>query len=136
MKLLAACLMAVASACGTASVQQGVDGVESVGGLPKDTSDIEQALVVLPSARVVARHDDNIPLHVNGNLGQAPAAAVTGDVSSLGSNLRQIAPVFRLHAEDLQLVRVEGDELGHTHYRFQQLKNGLPVVGGELSVHL
>ncbi|MFY0578516.1 M4 family metallopeptidase [Cystobacter fuscus] len=49
--------------------------------------------------------------------------------------LGRIAPVFRLSAADLVRVRSRVDERGHTHVRYAQMKNGLPVVGQELVVH-
>ena len=36
----------------------------------------------------------------------------------------------------LRLIRSEKDQLGYTHYRFQQIINGYPVVGGDYVVHV
>ncbi len=36
----------------------------------------------------------------------------------------------------LKLLRADKDELGYTHLRYQQLYNGVPIVGGVLIAHL
>ncbi|MFY0577329.1 hypothetical protein ACN28S_26100 [Cystobacter fuscus] len=43
--------------------------------------------------------------------------------------------MFRLRSSDLVRTRSHRDEQGHTHTRYGQTKNGLPVVGGELILH-
>jgi Zn-dependent metalloprotease len=54
----------------------------------------------------------------------------------LTTALARIAPAFRLDASDLVVRRLTRDEQGHTHLRYEQMKNGLPVVGHELILHV
>jgi vibriolysin len=135
-KTLFAALVAILAGCGNGQVGSGAGGINAVGN-PKDQSSVGQALLALPDAHVTHWHADNLPGHVMGNLGHASSdlgrAVGTGDLQAA---LVKIAPVFRIDAQDLQAVRKETDDLGITHVRYQQFKNGLPVVGGDLAIHI
>jgi len=53
-------------------------------------------------------------------------------ISLLGDN----KTIFGLGANDnMSLVRTEEDELGMTHYRYQQMYNSIPVEGAEYIIH-
>ncbi len=127
----AAWLGASLVACG--SMQEGETPVSA-----GDDSDIQSALARIQGARVVGS-DDGVPYAVQGRLGRA--APVQGLMArSAGVDVREalglVAPVFRLDENDLVLKRTTVDARGHRHLRFQQTKAGLPVVGGELLLHV
>ncbi|MCY1021340.1 M4 family metallopeptidase [Pyxidicoccus sp. MSG2] len=119
------------SACGGAGEGKATAPVE------KDASDLQASLSALPNAEVLGMEGE-IPFFIRGQLGRvgtgAKAQGLRDDLP-LRESLRGIAPVFRLRGEDLVLSRVNRDERGHQHLRFQQLKNGMKVVGGELILH-
>lgn len=48
---------------------------------------------------------------------------------------RQLAPLFRIDAETVELQRVSRDDLGITHARFRQIAYGIEVVGGDMVIH-
>ena len=102
---------------------------DEIGSMP---GDVQYALRALPSAEVTALHKGGIPAFVRGNLGSATGMTADG----LKPALLKLAPVFRLKDANLEAVSTKTDELGKVHHRFQQLKDGLPVIGGELIVHV
>ncbi|MFL5322302.1 MAG: peptidase M4 family protein, partial [Myxococcaceae bacterium] len=125
-------VLLLATACTTGQMDLGGDTSnerDDVGSIP---GDVEYALKALPSAEVTAIHKGGIPAFVHGNLG----SATIGSDESLTVALSKLAPVFRLKDGNLVKGRVSSDELGNTHVKYQQMKDGLPVVGGELIVHL
>lgn len=75
------------------------------------------------------------PYFVRGDLGQA-----VGDVArspqALDAVLPAIAETLAIPSSDLRVSRVEQDQLGMTHVRLAQQKNGLRVVSGEANLHL
>src|SRR5213075_1100195 len=50
--------------------------------------------------------------------------------------LPPIMKAFRLETKDLALRVMNSDENGHRHFRYAQSFNGVPVIGGDLVVHL
>ncbi|MDI3286870.1 M4 family metallopeptidase [Polyangium sp. 15x6] len=98
-------------------------------------SDIPAHLAALPDAEVVQLDDDAIPRFVTGNLGLL-ATADHVEKTDFGAVLSDIAPVFRADASELSLRRARTDEQGDHHFRFSQTKNGLPVIGAELVLHV
>lgn len=137
-RLLAACLSLSLSACG---------GTEAPGPAPDassrptgSTADVQSALAALPAAQVIGAHDDGVPFMIRGELGVAsrPVMGLAAHEAHerVGPALEAIAPVFRLRAADLVVQRLSRDEQGHTHIRYAQTRNGLPVFGHELIVHL
>ncbi|WP_245591887.1 M4 family metallopeptidase [Cystobacter fuscus] len=126
--MLAACLSLTLSACGTEPSESSTrpERDQDVG--LDSTGDVQTALAALPSAEVVGSHDDGVPFMIKGRLGAAQGLTA-------GASLSDIAAVFRLRASDLVRTRSHRDEQGHTHVRYGQTKNGLPVVGGELILH-
>ncbi|MEI8354702.1 MAG: M4 family metallopeptidase [Deltaproteobacteria bacterium] len=64
---------------------------------------------------------------------------VTGETVSAALNfLDEIKLVFKMKdpASEMRLRRIQKDTLGSEHIRFDQMYNGLRVVGGELIVHI
>ncbi|WP_369946501.1 M4 family metallopeptidase [Vitiosangium sp. GDMCC 1.1324] len=127
----AAWLGASLAACG--SMQEGTSPVQ--GG---DDSDVQSALARIQGARVLGTEGE-VPYSIRGQLGRA--SQVQGALrSSADVDVREalgvVAPVFRLNQNDLVLKRTTVDAKGHRHLRFQQTKNGLQVVGGELILHV
>jgi vibriolysin len=129
------------AACGTADQQQvDADDVMTLAE-ERNGTDIQQALSAIPSATVIATHEtDGVPSFVRGNFGQASSSVrglAAGDVkAAVQGPLSAVAGIFRLRAEDLVFKRMSVDEQGGQHIRFQQMKNGLRVVNGELILHL
>ncbi|WP_044182789.1 M4 family metallopeptidase [Hyalangium minutum] len=128
------------TACDTTEQQQ-VDADDVMTLSAKDGSDIQQALGSLPSATVLGVHEkDAVPFMIKGQLGtsngSAVGLAVVDAKAAVQTALSQIAPVFRLRADDLVVKRVSQDEMGHQHIRLAQTKNGLPVINGELILHV
>ncbi|WP_224364820.1 M4 family metallopeptidase [Hyalangium versicolor] len=124
------------AACEMADPESAAPGTQKVEEL--EIADVQSALAALPSARVVGAHDNGVPYMISGQLGTAkPAVGLTLVASHdrVAQSLPSIASVFRMNASDLAVSRVFTDEQGD-HIRYQQLKNGLPVVGEELIIHV
>jgi vibriolysin len=140
LKTLCAALLGLTSAaCGTSEEQTGA-AERMTQAEQKDGSDIQQALSSLNGARVLGTHEkDGVPFYVTGRFGTARGSALgvapADAKASVQDALTAVAPVFRLSAEDLVFKRLTVDESGQ-HLRFQQTKNGLPVVNGELILHV
>ncbi len=88
---------------------------------------------------VISLDDDGIPNFVTGSIGKVSVEA--------GQNLRDIEAVmvpvlqnaaghFLLDPAELVLTRGDTDQQGDQHFRFQQYKNGLMVLGGDIAVHV
>jgi vibriolysin len=103
--------------------------------------DVQEALAAIPGAKVGGA-ERGLPYFVRGAFGQLPAAALAELAAGAGSGahlrpaLEGVAPLFRLDASQLSLLRVRTDEQGHRHLRFGQLQDGLPVIGAELVMHV
>lgn len=71
----------------------------------------------------------------------APASGRSHVVSFAAQPLRSdialatVATLYDVAASALRLQKTDRDALGMTHHRYQQMYNGLPVVGAELSLH-
>ena len=127
-RLLAACLSFSLAACGGTTEASG------------STGDARSALAALPSAEVLGTHDDGVPFMIRGELGSAGGSvlglAAREAHERVRTTLVAVAPVFRLRASDLVVQRASRDEQGHTHIRYAQVRNGLPVFGHELILHV
>ena len=75
------------------------------------------------------------PYFVRGELGQAVGDVVRSP-EALGAVLPAIAETLAIPSSDLRVSRIEQDQLGMTHVRLAQQKNGLRVVSGEANLHL
>ena len=81
--------------------------------------------------------DHGLPYLVRGDLGKVgPIADLAAAPQALAGVLPAIAETFGVPAADLVATRSERDELGMTHVRMAQQKNGLRVVGGDVIVHV
>jgi Zn-dependent metalloprotease len=139
-RILAALLALPLAACGVqGSDESQTENTSDVGTL--SSADVKAALSVIPGVEVLGKHEDGVvPFMVRGDFGSASqslSGLSAGAASAqLGDALNRIAPIFRLKASDLVALRSRVDEQGNTHIRFAQTKNGLPVVGDELVVHV
>ncbi|QSQ22000.1 M4 family metallopeptidase [Pyxidicoccus parkwayensis] len=135
-KFGAAWLGLTLAACGTVDPSAGDDAQSGV----KGGEDIQASLGVLKNAGVADVHEDGIPSTIRGELGHVErslSAMSVGEMAlAAAPTLSAVAPVFRLNAEDMYLRSVRTDEQGNQHLRYSQTKNGLPVVNGELAVHV
>ncbi|MCP3058112.1 M4 family metallopeptidase [Myxococcus sp. K38C18041901] len=99
---------------------------------------MKSALARLKEVEVLGAQDD-VPYFVRGNFGSvsqtsAPQARESGE--DVRAVLSDLAPVFRLDGNDLRFLKQSVDAQGHRHLRFQQFHQGLPVIGGQLVVHV
>jgi Zn-dependent metalloprotease len=139
-RILAALLALPLAACGVQdSDESQTENTGDVGTL--SSADVKAALSVIPGAEVLGKHADGVvPFMVRGDFGSVGTSlrgmSATAASARMGEALNRIAPIFRLQASDLVVLRSRVDEQGHTHIRYAQTKNGLPVVGDELVVHV
>ncbi|WP_224372739.1 M4 family metallopeptidase [Hyalangium versicolor] len=102
--------------------------------------DVKAALGRLSGVEVLAANAEGVPLGLKGALGQVEGtlrgASIAVAKQGARGALELIAPAFRLRASDLVLQSVQQDELGQTHLRYAQTKDGLPVLGQELLLHV
>ncbi|HWO23973.1 MAG TPA: M4 family metallopeptidase [Kofleriaceae bacterium] len=108
---------------------------------PAGDRDIEAALAALPEARVLMASADGVPQYIVGELGTIDPAhevglGAAGDDRALRSALPPILEALRLSSEALVLRKVTTDESGARHFRYDQKRDGLEVVGGDLVVHV
>jgi vibriolysin len=107
-------------------------GVQSRG---RDSGSIQDTLGALPSADVADVDEDGIPSFIFGEVGRVTIADAVED-TDLTEILAAVSPVFRADPAALVLRRSYTDNIGDSHFRFRQTKNGLDVLGGELVVHV
>ncbi|WP_233262289.1 M4 family metallopeptidase [Vitiosangium sp. GDMCC 1.1324] len=106
--------------------------------------DVQAALAALGKVEVVSMAADGVPTFLRGNFGTVDTSFVAKGLhasnerahQALLPTLRRIAPAFRLSAEDLNIRSTRTDDVGLTHARYEQVRNGLRVVGGELILHV
>ena len=92
-----------------------------------------QALSRLPQVDLVDPGTDGVPRFVTGDLGRLPLGEPK---AAAREYLEALAPAFRIGQEsDLEPVRARVDGEGVLHVRLQQYLHGLPVVGGDMTVH-
>lgn len=97
--------------------------------------EVATALEQFPDAEVLAARR-GVPTFVRGSFGTVAETVRSDSDASVRAALTRVAPVFKLRAENLKLLGTKTDLLNTTHARYQQLKNGIPVVGGDLILHL
>lgn len=94
----------------------------------------KQALAAFGADVEMELDDQDIPSFLMGRLSQRtdddPATAAKAALDLYGAAFR------RTEDDDFAYRTHETDELGMTHVRMTQLYRGVPVVGGELIVHL
>ncbi|ATB35291.1 hypothetical protein CYFUS_000703 [Cystobacter fuscus] len=131
--LIGACCVAFGAACGDAPETQQQAG-----------DDVQAALSALGKVELVDMGPGNVPTFIRGSFGKvdtsftAPGLRVSGELAhqALRPVLDRVAPAFRLSTKELSLRSVRTDDLGFTHVRYDQTRNGLRVVGGELLLHV
>ncbi len=106
---------------------------------PSNTHDISDALAALPEATVLSYTTDGVPTFVVGEMAKV-GAMQTDDAhaaeAALRPSLGPVLAIFRLRGDDLVLRKMNVDEDGNRHFRYDQTFNGLPVIGSELVVHV
>ncbi|MCP3102697.1 M4 family metallopeptidase [Myxococcus sp. K15C18031901] len=137
LKSIGAAWLGVAlTACGTVESA----GEETKAPDAKSGGDIQTSLGKLPAAGVASVHADGIPDTVVGELGKVErmlsAQSVAHAAFAAAPALQNIAPIFRLSADDMFLDSARTDVRGIQHLRYNQTKNGLEVVGQQLVVHV
>ncbi|WP_257461639.1 M4 family metallopeptidase [Archangium lipolyticum] len=137
--MLAACLSFALTACGTEQSDPAGEAKADAVDLGS-TQDIAAALAAFPATEVLGTHENGVPYMVRGHFGSTALSlqglAARDAHAHVSQALAGIAPMFRLKASDLVVRQLSRDERGHTHIRYAQTKNGLPVVGHELVVHV
>ena len=81
---------------------------------------------------------DGVPYFVQGTLGVAvgPIRELADVEVAMSAALPEIGRAIRVPADQLTPKRVDLDDVGMTHVRYAQRANGLPVVNGEVIVHV
>ena len=101
--------------------------------------DITAAITALPSVEVVRSTFDGVPTLLRGELGKAVPPAIADPANADGALRPVMAKVlapFRLKTQNMTFKQHHDDEKGNRHYRYQQMVNGLEVIGGDLVVHV
>jgi bacillolysin len=128
--LVGACCVVLGMGCGTPEMATG--------------DDVQTALSALGRLEQVELGADHVPTFLRGELGRVDASLTAGGArpskelaqKALLPALERIAPAFRLSTQELSLRSVRTDDVGLTHARYDQVRNGLRVVGGELLLHV
>ncbi|HEY0255403.1 MAG TPA: M4 family metallopeptidase, partial [Kofleriaceae bacterium] len=105
---------------------------------PTSPDDVNDALKGLPDAQVLQFTNDGLAVYMVGDLGHAPTAAIPEDLQSahamIADTLTPVLKAYRLANTDLVPTKMHADEMGNHHIRYQQVHEGLPVIGGDLVV--
>jgi vibriolysin len=106
-------------------------------GIPDD---VAQALAAMPEAHVLQwTADGQLPTFIVGEMVKIGAMQTDDAVAAeraLRPALSTLLAPFRLSAGDVALRKLNVDENGFRHFRYNQTFNGLEVVGGDLVVHV
>ncbi|MEZ4383468.1 MAG: M4 family metallopeptidase [Nannocystaceae bacterium] len=90
------------------------------------------ALSRLPQIDRISLDKRALPRVIRGDLGTLSGDAASGAVDFIHG----IAPAFRFgEGHDVEVVRVEEDDLGQVHVRVQLYIDALPVIGAQAIVH-
>jgi vibriolysin len=127
-------LVLIGAASCVATEDPTTDGEDTASGAERSGDDIQQALEALPSASVVDVDDSGVPTFITGRLGKV--TSLVGGTPDIKPIVSQVAKVFRANADDLSLRTTVTSGPGDEHFRLAQTKNGLPVLGGELIIHV
>ena len=106
---------------------------------PGGTDDVHDALAALPNAEVLEWTPDGLPTYIVGEMMKVGVMQSDDPIASDTALRGQLSPVlapFRLHTTDLVLTKMNVDDSGDRHFRYAQTFNGLPVIGGDLVVHV
>ncbi len=102
-------------------------------------ADVAESLARLPAARVLATAADGVPTALAGTLGQIGALEGLESEAAearLRSALADVVAPFRVVDAQLMLRKVNVDDTGSRHFRFQYQHGGLDVIGSQLVVHV
>ncbi|HNW99706.1 MAG TPA: M4 family metallopeptidase [Bacteroidales bacterium] len=88
----------------------------------------EAKKIVNSAESVVLINDDYLPSLINFSKGQEIDLS---DLQSWLINNFDLPSSF-----DLKFTKSENDQIGYTHYRYQQTYNGYPVIGGDYIAHV
>lgn len=91
------------------------------------------------SMEVISLDDEGIPNFVTGSIGKVtiePGHSSADIEATMFPVLRNAASLFQMNPEEMVLTRGDTDKEGDQHFRFQQFKNGLMVLGAEVAVHV
>ncbi|MBC7978713.1 MAG: hypothetical protein H7138_27320, partial [Myxococcales bacterium] len=115
---------------------------------PRDTSDTKEdgipkdvafALAQLPDAQVLSYTTDGLPTFIVGELAKVGSMQTDNALAAaeaLAPALPSVLAPFRLRTNDLVLRKLNIDENGGRHFRYNQKLNGLDVIGADLVVHV
>jgi vibriolysin len=119
-----------------AGCEANVDGWTKDDPAPDDVSD---ALAQFPDAEVLEWTTDGLPMYIVGEMIKVGPMQSDDPIASDAALRPALAPVlapFRLKTGDLALRKMNVDDEGNRHFRYAQTFNGLPVIGGDLVVHV
>ncbi|QAT87869.1 matrix-associated zinc metalloprotease FibA [Corallococcus coralloides] len=88
--------------------------------------------------KVIAADSDAVPTFLTGSFGSVPAPSAIQGIAAqqqLAPVLANVAPLFRLNANDLFLKRAYVGFDGDTHFRYGVTQNGILVQDAELRLH-
>ncbi|WP_240360045.1 M4 family metallopeptidase [Pyxidicoccus caerfyrddinensis] len=135
--LIGACCVALGVACGAP------EGAANDGQAQPRADGVQAALAALGRVEVVDQGAGGVPTFIRGSFGKVDtsfAGKGLRDTTAAGPALlpvlERVAPAFLLGADELRLRSVRSDDQGFLHARYDQTHNGLPVVGGELILHV
>jgi Zn-dependent metalloprotease len=100
-------------------------------------SDVQTALQAISEAKVTVADQEGLPTFLHGKIHhiRAEGSQAFGE-ADLVPVIQIIRPIFRLGERELAFVKSMKDSAGLTHIRYDQTKNGRPVVGTRLMVHV
>jgi vibriolysin len=119
-----------------AGCEANVDGWTKEGG---ENEDVAEALAQFPEAHVLEWTADGLPMYIVGEMmkvGDMQSDDPIAADAQLRPSLAPVLKAFRLDTANLALRKLNVDEEGNRHFRYTQTFNGLPVVGGDLVVHV
>jgi vibriolysin len=125
---------AALAACGPTPTEDPNDTKDD--GVP---SDIAYALAQLPDAHVLSYTADGVPTFIVGEMAKIGAMQTDDAIAAQAALAPALPPIlapFRLKTSDLVLRKINIDEEGGRHFRYNQKLNGLDVIGGDLVVHV
>ncbi len=102
---------------------------------------IDPSLLKLEGRKDVEMNvDENLgtPIRITGNLADLSGIQKEKRAESLIGFFGANADRFGLKnpGKELRLIRAEGDDLGFTHYRYERVHKGVPVLQDELILHV
>jgi vibriolysin len=104
-----------------------------------DMDDVVAALAALPDATVLMSAPDGMPTWVVGELAKIGEMQFDSEIAAdnvLRPQLGPVLKVFRLKSDDLKLRKMGVDADGNRHFRYEQVRDGQPIIGGDLIVHV